>query len=274
MRVNGAVLLFGLAGLFAKWVHLPALGITFFRVLFSSVTLGAYLMLKRQSFKTPDRKTLFICLLAGAVLALHWWTFLESIQRSTVAIGTLTFSTFPLFVTLAEPLIFKTKLKARHILIVVFLLAGVVVTIPELSLKNNMVQGVLIGMVSALSYAVLTLLNKGLTQKMSSSLTAFYEQASACLVLLPAALGLNLAPSAADLCLLVFLGAVTTAFAHTLFITSLKDLPARLAGVCSSMEPVYGILFAWLLLKEAPTLREGIGAVIIVGTVIIAQVME
>ena len=37
------------------------------------------------------------------------------------------------------------------------------------------------------------------------------------------------------------------------------------------METVYGILFALLLLGEIPTVREILGAVIIIGTVLIAQ---
>ena len=56
-----------------------------------------------------------------------------------------------------------------------------------------------------------------------------------------------------------------------LFIYSLKTLPAQLAGVCSAMETVYGILFALLLLGEVPSVREILGAVIIIGTVLIAQ---
>jgi drug/metabolite transporter (DMT)-like permease len=71
--------------------------------------------------------------------------------------------------------------------------------------------------------------------------------------------------------LLLFLGVITTALAHTLFIASLETLPAQLAGVCSSLETVYGIIFAFLFLREIPTVREIIGAVVIVGAVIIAQ---
>ena len=48
MSVNIAVLLFGLAGLFAKWIHLPAICITFGRVLFSSVALGLYMLIRKQ----------------------------------------------------------------------------------------------------------------------------------------------------------------------------------------------------------------------------------
>ena len=96
---------------------------------------------------------------------------------------------------------------------------------------------------------------------------SFYEQASAAVILLPFVLKAGVKPTPTDLGLLLFLGVVTTAAAHTLFISSLKDIPARLAGVISSLETVYGILFAWLLLGEVPRLREIIG-----GTVIIAAV--
>ena len=49
--VNIAVLLFGLAGLFAKWIKIPALGITFGGVFFSSVALLTYLIFRKQSLK-------------------------------------------------------------------------------------------------------------------------------------------------------------------------------------------------------------------------------
>ena len=84
-------------------------------------------------------------------------------------------------------------------------------------------------------------------------------------------LNAGLRPSASDLALLLFLGVVTTALAHTLFISSLKSLPAQLAGICSSMETVYGILFAFMFLREVPSVREIIGAAIIVAAVVFAQ---
>ena len=64
------MLLFGLAGLFAKWIHLPAIGITFGRVLFSSLALGIYLLAGKQSFRLASRRDLLFLLCAGAVLAI------------------------------------------------------------------------------------------------------------------------------------------------------------------------------------------------------------
>ena len=270
VSVNIAVLLFGLAGLFAKWIQLPAICITFGRVLFSSIALGLYLLLRRQSFLV-SRRDLLLLLAAGVILALHWWSFLASIQLSSVAIGTITFSSFPLFVTFLEPLFFHQKLMRRNVLIAIIILIGVLITVPEFSVGNSSFTGILVGMLSALCYAVLTLLNKRLAGRLGGSLTAFYEQAAAALFLLPFVLMIRMQPSVSDLSLLLFLGVVTTALAHTLFISSLNTLPAQLAGICSSMETVYGILFALLLLGEVPSLREILGAGIIVGTVIFAQ---
>ena len=269
--VNTAVLLFGLAGLFAKWIHLPAIGITFGRVLFSSVALGVFILIRKQSFQIASKRDLLFLLSAGAILAFHWWSFLRSIQLSSVAIGTIIFSSFPLFVTFLEPLLFRRKLKMRNIIIAVIVLIGVLITIPEFSLENRMFIGILIGMASAFAYAILTIINKRMAEKYGGTLTAFYEQATAAVVLLPFILGAKIRPSIPDIALLLFLGVITTALAHTLFISSLKALPAQLAGICSSMETVYGILFAMILLGEIPAIREIIGAVVIVAAVIFAQ---
>ena len=268
--VNIAVLLFGMAGLFAKWIGLPALLITFGRVFFSSVTLGLFMLARRQSFRVGKREAALL-VFAGAVLALHWWSFLESIQLSTVAVGTITFSAFPLFVTLIEPLILRRRPEKRNIAAAVMILIGVLITIPEFSFGNRMFLGIAVGLGSALCYAVLTLVNRQMSGAVGSTVTAFYEQATAAVVLLPFAVSMRVRPSVTDLALLVFLGVVTTALAHTLFITGLRSMPAQTAGLFSSLETVYSIVFAWLLLGEIPTIREVIGAVIIVGTVVVSQ---
>ncbi len=271
ITLNAAVLLFGLAGLFAKWIDLPALVITFGRVFFSSIALGLYMLIRKNSFRVGSRNDVLLLISAGIILAIHWWSFLESIQLSTVAIGTITFSAFPLFVTFLEPFVFRQKLKQRNVLFAVMILIGVFITIPEFSFENRTFMGILTGLISAMTYAVLTIINKHFAGKFSGTLTAFYEQSTAAVVLLPLVIKTEVRPAAGDLLLLLFLGIITTAAAHTMFISSLKEIPAQLAGICSSMETVYGILFAMLFLGEIPSVREIAGAVIIIGTVIAAQ---
>jgi drug/metabolite transporter (DMT)-like permease len=73
-----------------------------------------------------------------------------------------------------------------------------------------------------------------------------------------------------DYVLLVILGVFCTALAHVLFIRSLVQVKAQLASIIASLEPVYGIIFAFVLLGEVPALRTILGGVIILGTIMLS----
>lgn len=269
--INLSVFLFGMAGLFAKWLDLPAICITFGRVLFSSIALFIYCRIAKQTLKIENCKYLVLMLIGGSVLAFHWWSFMEAIKLSSVAVGTITFSSFPMFVTFLEPIFFKEKIRAKNIIIAAIILLGVVITVPEFSFQNKIAEGIVLGMASAFAYAVLTILNKVFAENYEGTVTAFYEQAAATVVLLPCLLLVDFNISLNEVGLLIILGVFTTAFAHTLFISSLKCISAQLAGVCSSMETVYGIVLALFILNEVPTLRECVGAAVIIGVVLYSQ---
>ncbi|HIS50362.1 MAG TPA: DMT family transporter [Candidatus Gallacutalibacter pullistercoris] len=273
ISVNLAVFLFGTAGLFAKWISLPAIGITFGRVFFSSLSLLVFILCTRQPLRVRRRHA-FLLVLAGGLLAVHWWLFLLSIQLSTVAVGTITFSAFPLFVTFLEPLAFHEKLRAGRVVSALLILLGVLLTVPQFTLENHISLGIAVGLISALAYSILTLLNRYFMQYYSGTVTALYEQGSAALLLLPSLFWIPFSPTVSDWAMLAFLGIMTTALAHTLFISSLKVLPAQVTGVVSSMESVYGILLALLVLGETPTLHELAGAAVIIIVVIVSQLWQ
>lgn len=265
ITLHMSVLLMGIAGLFAKWLSLPAAVIVMWRVIFSSLFLLAVLKWKKTELRLSSRKDTWLLLAAGAVLAVHWTTFMQSIQTSTVAIGTLTFSTFPIFVTFLEPLLFGEKLKGESVFSAVFMLAGVLLIVPQFELSNEMTQGILWGMAGSLSYAVLSLMNRKFMEKYSSTLTAFYEQATAGILLLPA---LFLSPARAsghEFLVLILLGVVFTAVAHTLYIESLRYVKVHTAGIVSGLESVYSIIAAFIFLGESPSIREIAGGVLILG---------
>ncbi len=212
-------------------------------------------------------KDYVLMITAGIVLAVHWTTFMQSIQSSTVAVGTLTFSTFPLFVTFLEPLLFREKLRVSSIMSAFIMLAGVLFIVPEFEIGNRMTQGVLWGMAGSLSYAVLSLMNRLFMERYTSSKTAFYEQATASIVLLPTVFILQPAAEARDILVLLLLGVVFTAVAHTMYIESLKYVKVQTAGIVSGLESVYGICAAFLFLGEKPGIKELAGGMIILGVV-------
>lgn len=267
VEIHLAVLLFGVSGLFGKLLSLPSIIIVLGRVCFSSIFLLFLLLYIKKDIRLKEKKHYFYLIIMGVILAIHWTTFFQSIQVSTVAIGLLAFSTFPVFVTFLEPYFFKERIKLSNAVIAIIAFLGVVLVIPSFELGNNVTQGVIWGLVSGFTYAILSILNKKYVREYSSVVIAFYEQFVAAVILIPFYFLQNPVIQADDMLLLALLGVVFTGISHLLFINSLKNIKAQTAGIISSLEPVYGIIFAAFLLSEIPSLREVLGGIVILGAV-------
>ena len=113
LEIHLAVLLFGLASLFGKWVALPAVIIVLGRVAFAVPALAAVLRWKGQNLRLNRRRHYLYLSLLGLLLAVHWVTFFESVQVSTVAVCLVSYSTFPFFTVFLEPLFFREPLSRR-----------------------------------------------------------------------------------------------------------------------------------------------------------------
>ncbi|MGB3308183.1 MAG: DMT family transporter [Nodosilinea sp.] len=270
-QVHTAVFLFGLSGLFGKFLALSAAVIVLGRTGFATLALGLVLALGRRSVGLRSPSDGLGMVLLGMLLAFHWVSFFYSIQLATVAIGLLTFSSFPVFVTLLEPLLFKTPWRWRDGAIAALVVVGVALVIPDYRLGSATTLGAIWGLLSGLSFALLQLLNKGYRQRYSAVAIAFYQDLFACLSLLVVTPLATLALTTQEVGLLLVLGVLCTAVAHTLFIESLAVLRTQTASVISALEPVYGIVLAALLLGEVPTLRTLVGGGLIVGTTLWAS---
>ena len=82
----------------------------------------------------------------------------------------------------------------------------------------------------------------------------------------------NITYTTSDILSLIFLGVVCTAFAHCLYVNSLKVVKVQTAGIISGMETVYSIIFAYIFLKEIPVIREIIGGGIIIFVVFYSSI--
>lgn len=270
LEIHIAVLLFGLAGLFGKLLVLSPLVIVFGRTLFASLALSLILFFSTVKLQAKSKQDLIVLILLGAVLAVHWITFFQSIQISTVAVGLLTFSTFPLFVTFMEPYFFKEKLRLLDIITAGAVLVGLIFVIPSFDFRNNVTQGAFWGIISGFTFAVLSILNRKYVSAYPSVMIVFYQNWIATVILFPFLFFEDLAFQTSDYFLLAILGVFCTALAHVLFIRSLVQIKTQLASIIACLEPVYGIIFAFALLSEVPELRTIIGGGIILGTIALA----
>ncbi|HLI09835.1 MAG TPA: DMT family transporter [Ktedonobacteraceae bacterium] len=275
---NVAVLFFGLAGVLGKLSVLAAPLIVFGRVFFASVVLLPFCLFQRVSLRPKRIQDGFLLFGLGVLLALHWTTFFQSINVSSVAIGLLSYSSFPLFTAALEPLLLRQRPGRVQIVAALLILVGVYLLVPSFTLQNRTTLGVIWGVTSGATFALLSVLNRGLGRSYPSLTISLYQDGTAAVVLLPtlflAASGPLWTPR--ELLILLILGVVCTALAHTLFIASMRQITAQSASILASLEPVWGILFGLLLLHSIPTPGTLLGgAIILVATLLpgIAAVM-
>ncbi len=270
LELHIAVILFGLSGLFGKFLTLPPLVIVFGRTFFASLTLGIILAAFKIPFRLKSRQDFFVFILLGIILAVHWITFFHSIQISTVAVGLLTFSTFPIFVTFMEPVFFKEKVRPFDILTAGSVVFGLLLVIPSFDFQNNITLGAFWGTLSGFTFAVLSILNRKYVSTYPPILMVCCQNWMATLILLPFLFFENWGLQPADYVLLPILGIFCTALAHVLFIKSLVHIKTQLASITVCLEPVYGISFALFLLGEIPDARTILGGGIMLGTIALA----
>ena len=266
-------MLFGFSAVLGQFVDAPAVIVAGRRVVCSSILLLVSALLSKRKIRLTRRMDYGIAVIAGIILAIHWTTFFQSIQSSSVAIGTITFSTFPLFLTFLEPLVFHEKFQMQSLLGAAVLLLGVFITIPEFSMENQMTVGILWGMVSSLSYAILTLFNRYLSHTYEAGTICLYEQGTAAVVLLPTFFFVQTRWTVENIVGIAMIGLVCTAIAHSLYVAAQKKVKAQTAGIISGMETVYGILFAMLFLGEVPGIREVIGGIIILCVAVLSSLV-
>ena len=264
-----------MTGLFGKFLsHSPILIVQGRAVFAFGALLLALFAIRKAIFFKNYREWAWLTV-SGTVLAVHWIAFFQAIQVSTVAIGLLSFSSYPLFTTFLEPLFFREQLRRRNVLAVLLVICGLALMATSNNddsnaiISGSVVQGVLWGLVSGLGFAVLTLLNRGHVRNHSPLLLTCWQNGIAALVILPWSWSESWDLSGKDWGLLFILGVVCTVGGHTLLINGLRHVRAQVVSLLiAGMEPVFAILFALFLLGETPSRQTLLGGVLIIGTTV------
>lgn len=267
-----AAVLFGLTGIFGALIQASAESITFGRALFAVVGLLLILIWQKKSLLTGvTRMKAGMLLLSGALLALHWVTFFIAVKVGGVAVATLGFASFPAFITVIDWLIFKDRITSKEWLLLFLISIGLILVTPEFSFQDSGTIGLLWGILSGFSFAVLAVTNKRGVQGIDAMQVAFWQNFVVMLLLLPFSFLAMPALSHIDWFYLALLGIFCTGLSHYLFVKSLEHLNARIAGMIIALEPVYAIGVAWWLFGTAPTMQMILGGLLMIFAIVLAS---
>ena len=252
LAINIAAVIFGTAALYGK-LEVAPVWITAMRAGFGVLALLVLGGLSRSLLRLPVQAWGLLGI-SGALLACHWLTFFISVQLSGVAVGTLTFATFPLFTVTVEAAARRRLPGLTELLAAIAIILAVALLLQPDSSGNDSLAGTLAGLVSALAYAFFWRVTQRIQQPLPAASLSLIQNGVVFLLLLPALFYAAPAPADAKSWLaLSALGIINTAVLLLLYLYALQRISASSCSGFIALEPVYAISFAALLFGDPVT---------------------
>ena len=194
-------------------------------------------------------------LLLGLIIALHWITFFEAIEQSNISVTLAMFSTAAFFTSFLEPVFFKRKVIYYELILGLIVVVGVFLIFnPEFIYIN----GIILGIISALFASLFSVLNGILIKKESAVIISFYEFLSGVifitiyLILTNNLNSLSIEEYFSLNYLYIFiLGSICTAYAFIASVYLLKFITPYSVVLTYNLEPIYGIILALLFFGDS-----------------------
>jgi drug/metabolite transporter, DME family len=272
----------GVAGLAASWgfiavivagVDLDAAVLVFFRLALAALAtaLGAAVLGRADVLRLPVRPSRLV--VVGALLAVHWFLFFQTIKLSSVAVAVLTVYTAPLFLALLAPLALPERRSriALAALVPAALGIALIVVAGEGAVEARPL-GIAAGLGAALSYALLVIATKRLVATLPPPTITFWSYVVAATVLAPfLALADRAVPQGAEIGLVLLLGVLFTAVSGVVYVWLLRRVTAQAVGILAYIEPVSAALLAWAILGEriGPAIVAGGALIVAAGLIVI-----
>lgn len=252
VRLQFIVLLWGFTGVLGKLITIDAIPLVWFRVLVASVVLFIILKIRKISLRI-EWNDLWMLLGIGVIIGLHWMAFFGAIKVSNVAVALSTLSTGALFSAFLEPLFFKRKINVSEIVLAVVVSCCILLIY---NAKPEYWLGIVLGVICSFLSALFSVLNGKIHTKFPSQKIMFYEMVGGFLVVcmfLPFVGGMEmiLDVSWKDLGLLLLLGSLFTAYPMIESVKLMKFISPFTLLLNINLEPVYGIILAWLIFGES-----------------------
>lgn len=266
-----AVLLWGFTAVLGRAIDLSAPVLVWYRMLLTALFM-AVILYYRKEWVPVSKSDKYRLIWIGCLIGLHWVAFYGSIKLANASVALVCLSTASIFTSLLDPFVNKSKHSLPELLLGLLAIAGVYLIY---SFKTAYGWGVLAGVVAALLSSWFTVLNKKIAHKYPARTMVFYEMTAGwalITLLVPFQIifstgEVDLLPGAYDWLWLIILSLCCTVWAQSLALNALKHISAFTSTLSVNLEPVYGILLAFVFFKEyemlSPEFYMGMGLILL-----------
>lgn len=248
----------GFAPIMAKAVSLSVNQISFYRFLFGTVSLAAYILFKRYKI---DRAQLFraapFIFIAGLLFTVDIWFWHRSIVIVGAGLATLLANTQVFYLIILGWLIFRERPKWFFYPAMILAFSGLAVTCsPQINIQEftDGTLGVVYGLLTGVSYALFALFLKKSTAIYTSrgpipllGITIVSLLASLLIMVFN---GEGISGSIRDIGVMTFYGAGIHAFGWILISGAIQKVPLSLVSLLLLLQPTFATVFGSVFYGE------------------------
>jgi drug/metabolite transporter (DMT)-like permease len=253
VKLHISVFLAGFTGILGALIQLNEGLLVWYRIAITVVTLFIWLSWQKKLERIPAAYVWKLFGI-GMLIALHWVCFYGSIKTSNVSIGLVCFASVGFFTALLEPLMTRKPLNWSEAGLGLLSLAGIYLIF---HFDSRYRVGIALGTACSLLAAIFSVLNKKYVHITGPQTFMLYELSGGLLVLtllMPVYLYYfpvkSMLPSRSDWLWLFVLSWLCTIFALRLMLQALQKVSAFTQNLSLNLEPVYGILMAFIFFHE------------------------
>ncbi len=280
LQLHFVVLIAGFTAILGALISVHSLSVVFFRTFLAALGLFLYFSVKKIPYKVPP-KIIGQLLLMGGMIALHWFTFFYAAKISTVAICLAGLSTTSLWTSFIEPIWNKRKIQLVEVGLGLLTIVGLYLIF---LFEFSHLAGLLIAIFSAFLSALFSVINNRFSKHYTPQVITLYEMmGSAIFTFFPVVYlfffgeeNLKIIPQEYDWLWLMILAIVCTVYAFAESVELIKKFSAFTFNLTLNLEPVYGIILAFVIFgeKERMTLGFYLGTFVILAAVLAYPILK
>ena len=259
--------------------QLPVQAIVLWRMIFAFTILFSFIFFTDRKLLKIDLRGLFHISLIGLFSQFFFnLLYFSAIQKTTVATAVTLMYTAPIFIAVMARIFYQELFTPFKTVALFLCIGGCFFTATGGSMETLQLNlpGVLMGLGSGFTFALLIILSKAIINKYHQLTIIVYSIGFGLLFYLPFSRPLEIFQLDLTLkawLLLGSIGLISTVIAYGFYITGLSyGIEASKAGIISTLEVVVSVILSYLVFKEALWGWKLVGILMVVSSVLIVQV--
>ena len=243
--------------------------VAFTRLFIGFIVLSLYSLIRRPEVLKINLKGILYCGAIGIICqGLFNKCYFKAVEVTGVSIAAVLLYTSPLFLAVFSKIVYKEKMTRAKIISLILCCIGAIMAVTGgvLDLEGINTYGIIMGIMAAITYALMPIISKNALKEFSSETILIYGFLFGAIFMIPSAKPVEMMGFVTNMNVLpymILLGVFPAAMAYIFYAEGIaRGCELSIVGVVASVELIAASIIGWTVVGEVFTIGKAIGVAI------------